>query len=202
MEWFDILKHAADSALRSIMGMRPRFVLRRALPLRLTRSTRSPVPELVKSRPLRLDETFLIADDHRAADEMFVHLRRAIFEDCDALSTAARQGNGGRTIFRETGTTAEGRAFLFFKPYNDYGWLIERSGAGWRVSRAEKIVRQQMFLRSNADPWDIVLVFADPMREGSFRVRSHRFGNALMAYPVYEQRMREAFCKELLGFVG
>lgn len=209
MDWINLIRHAADSALRSIMGMRPHFMVRReadsvavnSLKPNRPSSVTKPLPALVKSRPPQFEERYAVMQNSTATDQVFLSLRATLFEACDALSTKARRNEGGKIIFREQGKTSEGRPFMFFKPYSDYGWLIERSGAGWRVSRAEKIVRQQMFLRGNGDPWDVVLVYEDPKGEGAVRVKSQRFGNTLMALPVYEARMRESFTAEIVGRV-
>ena len=212
MEWVEMLRHSADSALRSVMGMRPRFILlRRGLdrvrnlatkpPRPVSKAARAPAV-LVKDRPIHFEERYAVAENARVIDEAFGGLRRKLFGECEAISSEARQNDSGRIILREQGTTSEGRQFLFFKPFSDFGWLIERSGAGWRVSRAEKIISQQMFLRSHADPWDVVLMYQDPKGEGIQRVKSHRFGNTLMSLAVYEQRMSAAFSAELRGQVN
>lgn len=213
MEWFEVIRHAADSALRSVMGMRPKFILHRAkgvteLYSAKTASVReasekrklaSTSSAIVKSRPLHFEERYIVSQDSRQADMIFTQLRNGLFEDCDMASEKARRNAGGKMIYREQGKTSEGRPFLFFKPFSDYGWLLERSGAGWRLSRAEKIVSQQMFLRSHSDPWDVVLLYEDPKGEGSPRVKSQRFGGTLMSPQVYERRMRESFMAELIG---
>lgn len=204
MEWLELVRHAADSAMRSMMGMRSRFVLRRAplvkqsppnIPIDLKFSPRA----IVQQRPAHFEDRYIVSESKQMVDDAFLSLRRSLFDDCDAQTALARRQQGGRMIFREQGKTSEGRPFMFFKPFNDFGWLIERSGAGWRISRAEKIVSQQIFLRGNGDPWDIVLLYADPKGEGAIRVKSQKFGNTLMSLPVYEQRMRTAFGIELLG---
>ncbi|MCX6125942.1 MAG: hypothetical protein NTV34_14515 [Proteobacteria bacterium] len=213
MEWVELLRHSADSALRSLMGMSPRFILLRrglgrvrplstkAVPSASKTGLRAPAV-LVKDRPVHFEERYAVANSAREIDEAFGCLRKKLFRECEAISSEARQSGSGRIILREQGTTSEGRLFLFFKPFSDFGWLIERSGAGWRVSRAEKIVSQQMFLRSHADPWDVVLMYQDPKGEGSQRVKSHRFGNTLMSLVVYEQKMSDAFSAELRGQVN
>lgn len=200
MDWLELIRHASDSVVRAVMGMVPRFEVRRSQLaeknlLDKTRGQR----ELVIARPQHLQDRYAVVNDGRVIDDAFTSLKEKLFGDCEALSAAARRGDGGKTIYRETGKTSEGRAFAFFKPFNDYGWLMERSGAGWRISRAEKIVTQQMFLRSNNDPWDVAVLHADPERRGIVRVSSQRFGQTLMSLAVYEQRMRDAFRVELIG---
>lgn len=202
MRWLDLVRYSADSALRSVMGMRPRMWVRRSKENKSSSTayqrTRE-VPELVHARPAHLEDRYGVVDDKKQLDAIFAGLRDKLFEDSEALSAAARRGDGGKTVFRESGKTSDGRGYIFFKPLNDYGWLVERSGAGWRVSRAEKIISQQMFLRSNSDPWDVAVLYTDPKRSDIVRVNSQRFGQTLMSMAVYEQRMRESFATELLG---
>jgi hypothetical protein len=209
MGWIELVLHAADSALRSVMGMRQRFVLRRsesrasAVRAREERDRNQAYARqsaaIVKSRPPQLEERYAVLQEPTDIDGAFRLLRKELLLEVDKLNEAAREEDGSRLIQREIGVTAEKRHFLFLKPFNDYGWLLERSGAGWRVSRAEKIVSQDMFLRSNADPWDLVNVYEDPSGEGAHRVKSQRFGGALLALPVYHDRMKQAFIAELTG---
>ena len=204
VEWFDLIRYSADSTIRSIMGMKDRLLLRRAPKepapaYQRTAVKKAMATELVHSRPAHLEESYGIFEDTRQIDQIFTSLRKKLFEDSDALSTLARRGEGGKTVFRETGKTSEGRGYILFKPFNDYGWLIERSGAGWRINRAEKIISQNMFLRSNGDAWDVAVLFADPKRSDFVRVKSQRFGDTLMSMAVYEQRLRSAFQNELIG---
>ena len=206
MNWIEMIFHTADGALRSVMGMRDRLVVRRAprdLPQaydrRTPRKPKLPAP-LVHSRPPQMEDRWGVLEDPKAVDAIFSTLKGKLFEDSDALSAAARRGEDrGKTVFREAGKTSEGRGYLFFKPFNDYGWLVERSGAGWRISRAEKIISQHMFLRSNSDPWDVAVLFTDPKHSEFVRVKSQRFGDTLMSMAVYEQRLRSAFQNELIG---
>ena len=76
---------------------------------------------------------------------------------------------------------------------------MERSGAGWRTSRAEKIIGDSVFMRSHQDPWDVVTVWKDPQGEGLTRVRSQRFGGDLLSMPEYWRRLSEAFVDVFTG---
>lgn len=205
MNWIDMVFHTADSALRAVMGMRDRLVVRRTprherIAYDRKDSRKSAAPALVQQRPPQMEDQWGVLEDTKHVDAIFTGLKKKLFEDSDELSAKARRGEDrGKTVFREAGKTSEGRGYLFFKPFNDYGWLVERSGAGWRISRAEKIISQQMFLRSNSDPWDVAVLFSDPKRSEFVRVKSRRFGDTLMSMAVYEQRLRSAFQNELIG---
>jgi hypothetical protein len=158
------------------------------------RSTARAVPAttLIKDRPLSLEERYRVIDDARHVETVFKRLAAPLMELCDAVSAKARQQNSGRVVLRELGTTDDRRSYVFMKPMNEYGWLIERGGAGWRVSRAEKIIGADMFMRSNADPWDLVTLWQDPKGEGLTRVKSQRFGHELMTVTEYERRLTDA----------
>jgi hypothetical protein len=208
MGWMELVLQSADSALRSAMGMRPKFLLRRqpqdSRPAKYSSGNPPQVPgpkasKIVKDRPIHFEDRYTLVGETRPINEVFSNMGHTLFEECDAVSRKARSSNSGRIILREQGKTSDGRPFMFFKPFNDFGWLMERTGSGWRISRAEKLVRQEMFLRSHSDPWDVVLLYQDPKGEGSMRVKSQRFGNTLMSLVVYEQKLCAAFMVELTG---
>jgi hypothetical protein len=154
--------------------------------------------KLVHSKPLSADDRYRINDNERQVEEVFRRVVGTLVELCDQLSAEARRGLSGNFILREQGTTEDRRAYLFMKPMNEYGWLMEKSSAGWRISRADKIVGQNLFLRSNEDPWDIVTLWGDPLGERLMRVRSLRFGKDLLSISEYERRLVEA-SRELLN---
>jgi hypothetical protein len=152
---------------------------------------------LVKDRPLSMEERYRIVDDGRDAETVFKRLAAPLMDVCDQISFVEREKPQGRVVLRELGNTADRRGYLFMKALNDYGWLVERAGAGWRISRAEKIIGQDMFLRSSDDPWDVATVWFDPKGEGMRRVRSSRFGGDLMSITEYERRLVEAMRSQL-----
>ena len=197
MDWVQKICYSFDSILRALMGMGPRVDLGRRDP-RI--SSKPPGgPELVKQRPVHLEQRYTVQDNERRVDEVFSSMRASLITMTDEISDAARRGLRGKIVFRETGKTSEGRGFAFFKPMSDYGWLVERTGAGWRISRAEKIIDREMFLRSNSEPWDVAILYEDPAGQGQPRVKSSRFGNTLMALPVYQEKLRGSFEQQLLG---
>jgi hypothetical protein len=154
-----------------------------------TRPSSTVATDLVNARPMSLEDRYRIVDDARHVESVFKRLAAPLMELCDAVSTQARQLNSGRVVLRELGTTDDRRSYIYMKPMNEYGWLVERGGAGWRVSRAEKIIGADMFMRSNADPWDLVTLWQDPKGEGLMRVKSQRFGHDLMTVTEYERRL-------------
>jgi hypothetical protein len=217
MQWFEITLHAADSILRTVMGMRPKFLLRRKnnMPPKKTVFTANQVrsgvdklsddsgtiskklptrsPELVVARPARLDERYVMVETAALADAAFAQFQAIVLQEVDRISQEARRFGTKSIVTKEVGKTADGRRFIFLKPFNDYGWLIERNGPGWRMSRAEKIVRDGIFMRGQGDPWDQVLVYHVPQdQDRLFRVKSQRFGGDLLTLTVYEDQFRSA----------
>ena len=144
---------------------------------------------LVKSKPQTLEERYRLVEDDRQVEGVFKRVAGPLLKICEEISANARTGGSSRVILRELGVTEDRRGYLFMKPMNEYGWLMERSGAGWRISRAEKIVGQNIFLRSDQDPWDVVTIWNDPVGECLTRVRSLRFGRELMTLAEYERRL-------------
>jgi hypothetical protein len=154
--------------------------------------SRGSAPSLMKSRQQTLEARYRVLEDQPQVETIFKRLAEPIIELCDTLSASARGISGGRVILRELGTTDDRRSYVFMKPMSEYGWLMERSGAGWRTSRAEKIIGDRVFMRSHQDPWDMVTVWIDPQGEGLTRVRSQRFGGELLTIQEYWRRLSEA----------
>jgi hypothetical protein len=140
---------------------------------------------LVKSRPASLEQTYEILDVPLLADELFARLGRDLFGAAERLEAAS-----GTCVVRERGRLAPGRPYLFLKRLGETGVLIERAGAGWMVSHAEKIVAQDLFLREGA-PLDAIVLYYHRQRAVLPRVRSRAGGDELLAFAVYEQRLLE-----------
>ena len=154
---------------------------------------RAAATQIIKNRPESFEERYRILEDQWQVESIFKRLAVPLLDLCDNISAAARGNADGRVVLRELGTTDDRRSYVFMKPMSEQGWLIERSGAGWRVSRAEKIIGQSMFMRSHQDPWDVVTVWHDPRGQGLNRVRSQRFGHDLLTMSEYERRLGDAF---------
>jgi hypothetical protein len=136
-----------------------------------------------------LQERYRIVEDARQIEAVFKHFAEPLLDFCDRYSAANRSAGNGKVVLRELGTTDDKRSYLYLKPLSADGLLMERSGAGWRVSKAEKIIGRQMFMRSHQDPWDLVTVWADPKGEGLTRLRSQRFSQDLLSVSEYERRL-------------
>jgi hypothetical protein len=143
-----------------------------------------------------IDRYRVMANDSSLGD-VFERLVGSLCQLCDQLSMQRRRGLGGAIILCEQGTTSDGRLFLFMKPLSEHGWLLERSSAGWRMSRADKIVGQHLFLRSNEDPWEVATLWGDSRGELLVRVGSLRFGKDLLVLSEYERRLIESMTEVL-----
>lgn len=169
----------------------------------------------VRPRPLSLEDRYRPMVETRDLDDIFLRLRQNLYGAADDLvamheplrqsrrgpvqrrdlSPAAtavnRQAGPAKVILREAGRLGGQRAYFYLKPLNETGWLFERSGAGWVVSRAEKIVGRDTFLRQG-EPWDIVSLHEAVDGQGTIRVNSRRVGAELVPFSVYETKLNEA----------
>lgn len=136
---------------------------------------------LVKSRPLSLEQRYQLLTDEPLADDVFRRIQKRLFEAIDR-----HHAEGGPTIFRESGRLAPGRPYFFVKPQDATGWLFERSGPGWVVTPAEKIVSRDLFLRAT-EAIDLAQIYVAPA--ASPRVKSRTDGESLLALSVYESRV-------------
>lgn len=138
-----------------------------------------PVPRksLVKSRPVSLEQRYELLDHVELADEIFSTLKARVF---------AQVAKG--PYLKEAGKLAGNRPYFYVKPLGEKGFLFERSGKGWVVTPAEKIVGRDLFLREQA-PLDVVSLYLAKDQASFPRVKSVTGGDALLAFSVYEQRM-------------
>lgn len=102
--------------------------------------------------------------DHDQVDRIFENLRLELFDilniradepDTNQLRHHAEQ------FFAEYGWIDSGSRYFYIQPINHKGWLIERSGLGWLVSLADKVVSKNQFMR-HSEPAGIALVYQDP----------------------------------------
>lgn len=90
----------------------------------------------------------------QGSDEYFLKLKTTIFEKCKRISHQNEQS----PLFYESGHVGPGRKYFYLKPKNNPGWLFEQSATGWVVSRSEKLVGQDLFLRRGS-AFDIVSLY-------------------------------------------
>lgn len=155
---------------------------------------------LVKPRPLSVQERYLLLEDQEQLDEIFIKIRDHIYGAIDEVQQSNVNQFQAPVIYREKGKFPSNRPYFYLKPFNKTGWLFERSGTGWLISRAEKIIGRDLFLRAQ-DPWDTVAVYSflnnqsqeiSSGREtgkGYPRVSSRQMGQELISLLVYKQKI-------------
>ncbi len=142
--------------------------------------------QIVKARPASLEQRYYLLDDEAVGDRVFQRMRQNIFKALDSVRGSSSMKGG--VIFREAGRISPGRPYFYLKPAGEAGWLFERSGAGWTISQAEKIVGQDLFLRQG-EAWDMVSLFGASDSSTYPRVKSPQTGGDLLSFAVYEQKL-------------
>ena len=98
---------------------------------------------------------------------------------------------------REFGTLVNGKPYFFIKPFNQSGWLFERTDEGWAISKADKIYSQDSFVRSG-HAWDVASVLSNEKRDATPRVNSSRFQLNLVSLSLYEEKIRNHLLEPLI----
>ena len=75
------------------------------------------------------------------------------------------------------------------------GYLFEMTQRGWVISRAEKIINLDRFMRQ-LTAWDHVVLYESNEAQGTLRVKSEQWGEDMVSIPLYEDAMVRLF-KEL-----
>ena len=164
--------------------------------------TFSPLPPLRPQQPKVTDKIekvppspYRLIQDPRDADGQFYELQRHTYS---YLQKIRGEQNIGGTLMPspssfhwESGKIYPGRAYFFLKRANTYGWLIERTGMGWVLSRANKVMEQDLFLRQE-EPWDIATLYVNAnanqsKRPPHFRVASSLLDGTIVSMRVYHQ---------------
>ncbi len=138
---------------------------------------------LMKSAPERLSLNYRVMTDPERIDHLFFRLR----DDFYGLIEKHRRARQGASPFiREAGRLPPDRPYFYLKPLNEPGWLFERSGQGWTVSRAEKIVSKDTFVRTS-QVWDqVVLHESEPGVAALPRVSSPQLGAEMVSFGIYQ----------------
>jgi hypothetical protein len=158
-------------------------------PATAEKPAKSPASQLMKPRREprgTLEDRYQLLEADELADEVFQRLRSRVYT---ALNRISASQHGRPQHYREMGRLSAGkRSYFYVQPMGRAGILFERSGAGWVVSPAERIVHQQTFLRSQ-EPIDTVSLYLSNDSAAYPRVRSSAEGDSLLALAVYEQRL-------------
>ena len=131
---------------------------------------------------------YLLAEDEEDVDRIFDRLRSYCYQRF--LETREMDDEGylpqAPSLFWESGKLEPGRSYFYLKKHNEIGWLFERSGYGWVISRCEKIVGQSLFMRRE-EAWDLVNLYK---LDGSFehyRVASEKTGGQMISFLLYRK---------------
>ena len=139
---------------------------------------------IVKSRPEHLARrNYVLLDNAKEIDALFFRLRDGLLKTL-GIELSSRRIPVGNRIRAEIGTLPGQRPYLFLDPWEESGWLVEKTSTGFLIAPADKIVERETFMRGNA--WDIVNVFKPDNDEGLYRLSSQRCGDKLMSMALYQ----------------
>lgn len=148
---------------------------------------------LVKSRPMTLSESYSRSLDRIDLDALFMRFRRNVWRELQSLES--RKGRALAT--RESGRMASGQPYFYIKPFNQKGWLFERSDTGWVICFAEKIHTADTFIRSEY-AWDVATCLTNQSYEATPRVNSTKFELQLVSLSLYEDKVISTVLGEMI----
>jgi hypothetical protein len=135
---------------------------------------------------------WLPIEDTQRVRESFIHLRDVFY--LWNLKSKPGPGQPPRLMW-ESGNITGHRPYFFIQPWNEMGYLFEMTQRGWVISRAEKIISLDRFMRQ-LSAWDHVVLYESGELDGTIRVRSDQWGEDHVSLPLYEDAMLRLF-KEL-----
>ncbi len=142
---------------------------------------------LTKKKNLYPENRYHLVSNPLDRNSAFLHLQKQLLDYCQKLNRATL---GSVLFFLETGQIESGRQYFFLKPRGLQGWLCEESTSGWVISRGEKIVEQDLFLRSGT-PWDIATLHTKAELRRP-RVRSMQTREQIISLQLYGQIFADA----------
>lgn len=152
----------------------------------LTKKFRHRFRRLLRPK-LKPEPEYHLIQEKDQSDQIFHRLKRSLFYEATS-SNAKNSGEGFGFYFKESGRLEPGRPYFYLKKSGQKGWLFERSGIGWLVTRCEKIMERELFLRLE-EPTDIVTAFFSKDNPESYRISSELLGGELVSFLVYERLM-------------
>jgi len=132
---------------------------------------------------------WLPVEDTQKVRESFVHLRDAFY--LWNLKTKTGPGQPPRLMW-ESGNVTGHRPYFFLQPWNEIGYLFEMTQRGWVISRAEKIVSLDRFMRQ-LSAWDHAVLYESGELQGTLRVKCEQWGEDFVSLPLYEDAMLRLF---------
>jgi len=147
----------------------------------------------MQSVPESLSDSYKRPLDQPELDGIFLRMRRNIYKSLDDVEEL----KGENQALRESGTLMTGKPYFYIKPFNESGWLFERTDTGWIISKAEKIYGQDSFIRSD-HAWDIASVLSNASGKATPRVNSSRFELELVSLSLYEDQVKSRIFGDML----
>ena len=132
---------------------------------------------LVKPRPISYQERYTQIENEQKIFSLFERFNTE-------LKLALKEQNSTRSVFMEQGRFSDGTKFMYYKPMNQKGIILETTANGWTISRAEKIPTQKMFLKNTTDLWDNIKLL-DATDTSVVRVASKQNKSELPVFSVY-----------------
>ncbi|MFK7823136.1 MAG: hypothetical protein AB8G05_03205 [Oligoflexales bacterium] len=143
----------------------------------------------VGTSELKLEPSqYILAEDEADVDRVFDRLRSYCYARfLETRETASDESlPEAPSLFWESGKLEPGRSYFYLKKHNEIGWLFERSGYGWVISRCEKIVGQSLFMRRE-EAWDLVNLYKLDGPFEHYRVASEKTGGQLISFLLYRK---------------
>ena len=138
----------------------------------------------VKPRPAHLAKrSYVLLDNGAEVDMLFFRLRDGLLRSLGIDLGSGHMPVGNR-IRAETGNLHGQRPYFFLDPWEETGWLVEKTPTGFLIAPADKIVERETFMRGSA--WDVVNIFKPDNQDGLYRLSSQRCGDKLMSLALYQ----------------
>lgn len=146
----------------------------------------------LRSHPLRLDQKrveWTPVEDTQRVREAFTHLRDLFYLWNQKSKSAPGQPP---KLMWESGNITGHRPYFFLQPWNEMGYLFEMTQRGWVISRAEKIINLDRFMRQ-LNAWDHVVLYESSELPDTLRVRAEQWGDDFVSLSLYEDAMIRLF---------
>ena len=146
----------------------------------------------LRTHPLQLDQKrvqWVPVEDTQRVRESFTRLRDLFYSW--NLKSKTAPGVPPKLMW-ESGNITGHRPYFFMQPWNEMGYLFEMTTRGWVVSRAERIINLDRFMRE-LNAWDHVVLYESPEMPETLRVRSEQWGEDFVSLSLYEDAMIRLF---------
>lgn len=148
----------------------------------------SPLKRPVSTPTQHPESRYRLVSHPKDRDAGFARIEERIFRIHQKLS---KQPNSRpKTSFVEKGRLESKHRYIYLKPQGDFGWLVEESNTGLVVSRSEKIVGKDTFLR-RGDPWDIANLYCSDSLPIP-RISSQQTGKKIISIAMYGHLLERA----------